>query len=687
MAARRRGEGVKLLPGSPLLTACPDKFESFFPTEDVAFDGQLTALMDAAGGQDAFASIGQELLARAGALAWRDAQALINKAKATVLGDIPQDFMPAVAWMEQHGVDRIARGLWAAVAFPSSENTIALIDAAIDVGLDVATRALGAVPIVGIIAQAAVAFGRALFRAWTDKDVAPAERRYQLPWARYVRNNDEQIVQDFLINIYGERVDWTPIWSPPTDVDVPWTLADGIGDQGQVIGRMLAPHKSGEVAWNGSGLGAVPNTLRVVGLIQTRPGPPHAEKLIRYWNTGGTMRWAPNLMQTGDFRPAQSQASGQLWQQAARPGNPDMYKIDAKALETRWKDWFDGFFSSVWSLAAGDEWLADLAAPYIVSEQLAGQLRLGIPWRVRPQPAPIVWPGIVTDGPARPSARNACLWAEFDVPRNLRAGESPDQFWWPWRTEPEQTLVGRAYEVVDGHLASMGPARAPNQLPKGWRCHGWPSGQELLGRYYWPYESIVGPALAHLRKLQRDSLFRTFAAAYVRPFDLPGMPRHAAFKDTALQARCVEARAELLKSPQRMLVSYTDAKLADPEYAGLLAAVGVPTTELARQAVLRKFAAEVGAGASGGVDPTPAPLPEPLAPQGGVAFGDERGGVEPGGGGDGDGGSGSGGSGGGAGGKATGGRGGGRGRGGGAGLLLASPLIGLALQRVLARRR
>ncbi|MDC0719933.1 hypothetical protein [Nannocystis bainbridge] len=666
---------MKLDPGSMLLEACPERFESFFPTEDIAFDSQLTALLEVAGGQDAFATIGQELLARAGALAWRDAQALINRAKATVLGDIPQDWMPAVAWMQQSGVDRIARGLWAAVAFPSSENTTALVDAAIGVGLDMATRALGAVPIVGIIAQAAVAFGRALFRAWTDKDVTPAERRYQLPWARYMRGNDEEIVQKFLIDIYGERVDWTPIWAPPTEVDVPWVLADGV-DQGKVIGKMFAPLKKGEVAWNGSGLGAVPNTLRVVGLIQSRPAPPHAPKLLRFWNHGGVMQWGPSLTQTGDFRPAQSQASGQLWQQAAAVGNPDMYKIDAKSLETSWKDWFDGFFASVWKLAEGDEWLGDLAAPYIVSERF-GQLRLGMSWRARPQPAPLVWPGIVTEGPARPSARNICLWAEEDVPKDIRAGESSDTFWWPWRSEPEQTLIGQDYKIVDGHLASSGPVRLPNQLPKGWRCHGWPSGEELLTPYHWPYESIVGPALAHLRKLQRECLFRTFVAAYVRPLDLPGRPRHGAFKDKDLQARCIEARAALLKSPQRFLVSYTDAKLADPEYAELLAAAGVPTTEVARQAALRQFAAKGGAG--GAIDPNPAPLPPPLAPQGGVAFGaDEPGGVEPNQPGPGPGGKGSGGS---------GGSGGGSGRSGAAGLLVAAPLAMMVLNKMAARRK
>lgn len=523
--------------------------------------------------------------------------------------------LPSVAWLDKAG--GIPRGLWAAVAFPSTENTLALVDAILDVGLEYALDALGAVPIVGWIVQAVVSFGRALFSAMLAPDVAPAQRRYQLPWKRYSRDTDEEIVRDFLINIYGERVDWTPIWSPPTDGN----------DKGENIGRIFAPlDNKGDVAFDGVGLGAVPNTFRVAGLIQTRYTPPPGDRprLMRYYNTGAALPWAPALTQTGDFRPAQGQASGQLWQQVQRPGGPDMYKVDTTRLDRLWRDWFEGFFDSLWALAAGDEWLADLGAPYIVSEQRAGELRLGIPWRVRPQPAPFVWPKIVTDGAARPGARTPCLWAEEDIPRNLRPGESPDQFWWPWRTEPAQVQAGPRYRAVDGHLVAEGPAVAPGGLRRGWRCVAWPSGQELLGRYYWPYDSLIKPALTRLRELQWSCLFRTFVCAYVRPLDLPGLPRHGAFADTALRLRCIEARAELLKSPQRFLVSYADAKLADPEYAALLAESGVPTTEVARQAMLRQLAATPGGGRPAPV-PGEGPLPEPLHPQGGVAFGDVQG--------------------------------------------------------------
>jgi hypothetical protein len=55
---------------------------------------------------------------------------------------------------------------------------------------------------------------------------------------------------------------------------------------------------------------------------------------------------------------------------------------------------------------------------------------------------------------------------------------------------------------------------------------------------------------------------------------------------SALGLRCIEARAERLKSPQGFLPSYADAQLAHSEYTALLAESGVPTAEVARQALL-----------------------------------------------------------------------------------------------------
>jgi hypothetical protein len=429
-----------------------------------------------------------------------------------------------------------------------------------------------------------------------------------------------------LIRTYGEKVDWTAIWQPATDPSSSWELVEGISD-GEVVGKIFAPLRNGKVDWAPPGLGAIPNTFRVAGLIQSR-GSVHSQGLVRFWNDGAVMQWGPQLTQTGDFRPAQAQASGQLWQQVQRAGNPDMYKVQVSQLETAWNDWFQGFFESVWAAAAKDEWLADLAAPYITVER-GPDVRLGIPWRSRPQPAPFVWPEIVNKGPARPNARTTCLWAEEDLEKQTRPGETVDQFFWPWRTEPAQYSFAPKYKLVDGHLASQGPAVDPHVInwKEGWRCIGWPSGAELLSTYRWPFESIVGPALTRLAELQRTCLRRTFVCAMVRPFEVQGLKPYGAFVGPAgktMRDRCVDARKALLASPQRMLVSYQDAKLIDPEFAAALADAGVPTTEVARQAAFRKFGLTPGVNSmdnGGGIGPD---VPPPLAPLGGVAFGGEE---------------------------------------------------------------
>lgn len=618
---------MKLDPNDILLGAALNAvpFESPFPSEDASFDGQLAKLMDFVGPNE-FGSMGQQVLARASAEAWRTAQSLINKAKATVVGDIPRDWMPDIAWLEQAGVNKVVRGLWSAVAFPSTESSAALVQSIVDVGLDAALKAVGAVPIIGWIAQAAIAFGRTLFRIFTAKDVAEPEKRYQLPWVQYVKESDTEIVRRFLIDYYAPAVDWSPIWLPPTNPNRTWKLAEGTSN-GKVIGKIFAPlTDKGEVDWSPPGLGAIPNTFRVAGLIQTR-GSVYSQGLVRFWNDGSVMQWGPQLTQTGDFRPAQAQASGQLWQQVQRAGNPDMYKVQASQLETAWHDWFQGFFESVWAAAEKDEWLGDLAAPYITVER-GPDVRLGIPWRSRPQPAPFVWPEIVNQGPARPTARTPCLWAEEDLDKDIRPGESPDPFFWPWRTEPQQTSFAQKYKIVDGHLAAQGPAMAPNEsIWRGWRCVSWPAGTDLLSVYRWPFESIVGPALKRLAELQRTCLRRTFVCAMVRPFEVQGLKPYGAFVGAAGKAmrdRCVDARKALLASPQRMMVSYQDAKLIDPEFAAALADSGVPTTEVARQAAFRKFGLTPGINSmdnGGGIGPD---VPPPLAPQGGVAFGGEE---------------------------------------------------------------
>ena len=584
-------------PNSRLFDRVPDLFVSPFPGADTYADDAFQALLARSRGAG---SVGQELLTQAGAQAWNQVTQMVWKQKATQAGDLLGDVWSKISWIDSK-TDSIA-GILAEVPFPLTTDPKVLVGAIANVALDLALNAVTAVPVVGWIAGIVVGIGRAvapIFRDLMNNEVPP-ERRAVLPWKKYSGWLDQDWVRSF-IKLEAPGVDWTNTFSPPTDPR-PWAIADGVDDQGNKIGQVLAPFSGKAVAWNG-GYGCLPGTFRVAGILQYRgrPQPPHSA--LRFYNDGTLIHLYGDFTQTGDFYPALQQVAGTAWQQVAA-GGPDSYKVDCVALEKLWRDWFTALYTSAMEQGAGD-WLL----PYLARE-VHGEWRLGASASgvLRAEATdgstvPLVTPGTLRDGAlATPRSRTTCFYSDL-VSGNTRSqsGYLPQK----WSRDPKtkEYIAPKVYSQTRG---------------RGMVCVPWPPGELLLSKYRRADDAIVVPALRAVAQLQRRRLSRSLDCAYVRPDAVGDKPAYAAFRDKALHDLCVEMRKRLLQHPSRMLVEYETAREVDPEYASALKDAGVPTTAAQRAAA--KLSIRGAPGRPDVLDPQ-APAPDPaVPPQGGLPF-------------------------------------------------------------------
>jgi hypothetical protein len=567
-------------------------------------------------------SIGERLLCQQQAQAWRDGLALVNFAKATQVGDILNDMLPQVAWVTKDG----PAGLFAKVSFPQTTDPVKLGLALARVALDVAIGAISSIPIVGQILGAVVQVARFLYRIFTTPK--EAEPELMLPWSSYSDRVDENIVSNFLWRYFGQGVDWTAIWLPPYDL-APWELHKAAKDGKEYKGgQVWAPVVGGEIPFAQGQLGCIPNTVRVAGHLQRIPGSAPVEALRRHFLAFGEISWGGIITNLGDFYPSTGQVAGGMWKQAERLGNPDMYKVDARAIKSAWADYFGQFFDSGFSLYKSDMSIGELLAPYIcIIRNNAPQL--GIPNLFRPHPAPFVTPSIFKSGPARPETWTDCLFVEEDLPQKL-----PD---WPYdrwgdknarlpAEHPDVNLRSPHYNDADGYtndnwwktVTGVKQVNALSYLkkpPDGYRCVPWPTGQERLTDYQRPEEAIISPACDHMAKMQTRCLERTLVCAYVRPDEVDGQDPHGAFRNNkALHDKCIAMRTALLKHQARFRVNLKDADAADPVFAQKLRDAGVNNTP----AQLMQNLGKVSAGLVDDDDSQPEPPP---APAGGLPFG------------------------------------------------------------------
>jgi hypothetical protein len=574
-------------------------------------------------------SIGERLLCQQQAQAWRDGLALVNFAKATIVGDILSESLSKVAWVSKSG----PAGLFANVAFPQTTDPAKLALALANVALDIAIAAISSIPIVGQILGAVVQVARFLFRIFT----APkeAEPELLLPWSAYSSNVDEDFVKNFLWKFFGQGVDWTAIWLPPYEL-APWELHKAARDGKEFKGgQVWAPLIKGEIPYAQGQLGCIPNTVRVAGHLQRIAGDAPVAILRRHWYDYGDISWGGIVTNVGDFFPEHGQVAGGMWKQAERPGSPDMYKVDARAIKSAWADYFGQFFDSGFSLYDKDRTIGEVLAPYICMD-VGNEPRLGIPNLMRPHPAPFVTPAIFKSGPGTRETWTQCLFMEEDLPKKL-----PD---WPhdrWddknaklpAEQPDINYRSSHYIDADGYAAAywwkavstggnkpgiaqpgaLGPLKEP---PKGYRCVQWPTGQERLSRYR---KARRGHHRALVRSHGEDAdpVPGDVARGRLRSAGRGRRARpHGAFRNNkALHDKCIAMRKVLLKHDARFRVNLKDAEAADPVFAQLLRDSGVNNSPMQLSQHLNKLSASLG-----NDDNTPPEPPPP--PAGGLPFGD-----------------------------------------------------------------
>jgi hypothetical protein len=149
-----------LNPNRDILAGIPPGFQSPFPSRDSELSGKYRAIAKAAGDPNNLLSIGERLMCQQQAQAWRDGMALVNFARATVVGDLLSTDLPRVAWMTKDG----PAGLFAKVSFPQTTDQNKLGEALVAVGLDIAIQAISSIPIAGQILGAVVQVARFIFQ-------------------------------------------------------------------------------------------------------------------------------------------------------------------------------------------------------------------------------------------------------------------------------------------------------------------------------------------------------------------------------------------------------------------------------------------------------------------------------------------------------------------------------------------
>jgi hypothetical protein len=610
-----------LNPNMEIFRNVPKTYISPFPSSDSRVSDKYAAIAKAAGDTKNLMSIGERLLCQQQAQAWRDGLALVNFAKATIVGDILSESLSKVAWVGKNG----PAGLFASVAFPQTTDPNKLGLALANVALDVAIAAISSIPIVGQILGAVVQVARFLFRIFT----APKESEPELlmPWSAYSDKVDEDLVNDFLYKFFGQGSDWTGIWLPPYEI-APWELHKAARDGKEYKGgQVWAPVVGGEIPFAQGQLGCIPNTVRVAGHLQRLPGGAPVATLRRHFLSFGEISWGGIVTNIGDFYPSTAQVAGGMWKQAERLGNPDMYKVDARAIKTAWADYFGQFFESGFSLYKDDMSIGELLAPYICIIR-NNEPQLGIPNLFRPHPAAFVTPAIFKQGPGTPDTWTDCLFVEEDLPKKLadwpydRPGDKYARL--PAET-PDLNFRPDHYVGKDGYTtddwaravkrgAPFGALRG-QKLPDGYRCIPWPTGAERITAYKRPEAAIVGPACDHMAKMQTRCLERTLVCAYVRPDEVDGLAPHGAFRSNkALHDKCITMRAVLLKHEDRFKVNLKDAEAADPVFAQKLRDAGVNNSPAQLSQNLNKLTSALGGDGS--------PPEPPPTPAGGLPFGD-----------------------------------------------------------------
>lgn len=603
---------AKLDKNDSVFLGLADQFTSAFPSDRVSLDKQVSTLY-----QD-------QVQRKPGLLVQRQAETIVDglqlvaKNKAVFVGDFLMTMMPDLIRSKAGvGGHPVVQGLWGAVSFPTEGGEEALLDAMKATSLNLALQAISSIPIIGKFAGLFVNLGFALAELLGAGEVDEQLPPLLVPWSNYIRETDEALVQDFLIGEYGQAVDWTNIWRPA--LKGTWRYERASDEDGQEMpgARVFAPlDKHLEVGWSPPGLGAIPNTMRQAAPVQTiadtrirdlaykgfADAKSDYENAKRYaYNSDGQyveLYRPPKIIDTGAFKPAFAGIAGQMWQQVAQPGNPDMFKVRADLVRDEWQNYWGAFFEGGFAALKQAEkasdreamWVWAALTPYICLVQENGKkVLLGMPGIGRPHGGVLITPRIFEagHGPATIATRTGALYLEVDA-----GGGRIDQL-------ESQMYDGKVQ--VDMAVLDAGPPWttkvlrgakqvSPGEIFKGRKIWAvpWPTGEELLSYYQPPDVAITTPACNVLMEQQRWCLKRTLVCAYVRPVAANGLPAYAAFAGSSSHAEklrkdCLELREKLLTHPARFAVNLTDVRAIDPSFEARLRKAGVNNTGLGLQ--------------------------------------------------------------------------------------------------------
>lgn len=587
---------AKLEKGS-IFAAVPEVFTSSYPSEDALAEGQLGALLKHA------QSASPELFSRLQAETLTGGLQRVLMEKATLAGDFLTKDLPLLAYFKTDKVlgQIVPQGLFGPPTFPASLIADDFVRSMVDVGLNMAMSMVSAVPIVGRFAQLFVNIGMGIAEMFKDDEPLP-EIPMLVPWAEYTRTTDEELVEKFLVKQYGGASDWTPIWLPA--LGGTWRYERAADKEGKEMegARIYAPITQkglgkGVVDWTPPGLGAVPNTMRQAGPVQTYRPPGNDPNMYMALSTQKHANYvelarAPRIIDTGSFKPAFSAIAGQLWQQVAQRGSPDMYKVQALAVRDAWQDYWGAFFEDAFAVMRKNDddwqsqWLWAALTPYICLIQEQGKrVILGMRNITRPHNGRLITHKIFEPGhgPATIASRTGALYLETKsenaIKGDFEAIQIRDQVY-------DKDGFPADMAMVNGNTIIRGARTDIRQL-KGTKgmieiyAVPWPSGEELMSYYQPPDVAITTPACEALAQAQQWSLRGTLVSAYVRPVKVGGLAAYGAFDGpegspgAKLRDECLAIREKLLTHPARYKVNLNDVEAIDPPFAEKLRKAGV----------------------------------------------------------------------------------------------------------------
>jgi hypothetical protein len=312
-----------LSPNHPVFAQVPTQFFSPFPSSDAYASPKFSAIADSSEG----------VLAAAQAKAWQDALRICMKAVATsgLSGGFREQWLEEIAIPEEGwGGATVWDGLFANVSFRASTKEDDFLrdmrSAAFGKAVDFISANTGP---YGAIFKAAVVIGT-YFLTLATKD--QTVRLITVPWQRYSRDTDEDLINRFL-PAKTSGVDWTPLFSPPLDARVGFKLA--FTDEGELT-RAYGAWGSGDKPSPDytDGWGFMPGTQQmadVLQLVDTRTKAYERE---------------PNDIVTniGTFYPSVSQYLTAAENFINRMGSADMFKIQPAKLEQDWEAYYAAYF-------------------------------------------------------------------------------------------------------------------------------------------------------------------------------------------------------------------------------------------------------------------------------------------------------------------------------------------------------